>query len=133
MLGATLVFRVVVRHAHASVPLGIGLAVSGCSGLALLVVAGVGGPQWAVWMLSAVFAAGAGFVLPAAHSWGQATAVASGAASALTGAFQFFGGVLGSPVTGVIGTTAAHLGALIAVACVLAAGAWALGRTARRR
>jgi len=133
MLAATLVFRVVVRHAHASVPLGIGLAVSGCSGLALLLVAGIGGPQWLVWTLSAVFAAGAGFVLPAAHSWGQATAVASGAASALTGAFQFFGGVLGSPVTGVIGTTAAHLGALIAVACVLAAGAWMLGRRTPRR
>ena len=133
MLAATLVFRVIVRHSHASVPLGIGLAVSGCSGLALVAVAGVGGPQWAVWALSAVFAAGAGFVLPAAHSWGQATAVASGAASALTGAFQFFGGVLGSPVTGVIGTTAAHLGAVIAVACVLAAGAWTLGRRGRPR
>ncbi|WP_165310805.1 MFS transporter [Microbacterium protaetiae] len=132
MLVATLVFRAVVRRRHAALPLGIGLAISGLSGAGLLVGAGLNAPEGLIWTLSALFAAGAGFVLPAAHSWGQATAVASGAASALTGAFQFFGGALGSPVTGVIGTTAAHLGGLIALACVLAAGAWLFGLSARR-
>ncbi|UUT34781.1 hypothetical protein [Microbacterium elymi] len=91
MLCATLVFRVVVRHRPASWAAGVGLAVCTISGLGLTVGAAVGAGQGVLWAASTLFAAGAGFVLPGAHSWGQATLVASGVASALTGSAQFFG------------------------------------------
>lgn len=130
MFGANLAFRRIVRSRHPALPLGIGLAVSAASGLALCLVALTAGPEWLLWLSSTAFAASAGFVIPGAHSWGQATPVASGSASAVTGSAQFLGGVLGSPVTGLLGPTAAHLGLVIAVGSAAGLLAWA---TVRRR
>lgn len=132
MLAANLVFRRIVRRWHPSGPLGIGLVAAALSGGAIAVVAALGGPEWALWAISAVFAASAGFILPGAHSWAQLTVVASGAASALTGATQFFGGVLGSPLTGLLGTTAATLGAVIALSSGAGVAAWAWASRERR-
>ncbi|GAA3765465.1 multidrug effflux MFS transporter [Microbacterium kribbense] len=133
MLSATLVFRVVVRRRPASWATGVGLAVCTVSGLVLAVAAAVDAGQGVPWAASTLFAAGAGFVLPGAHSWGQATLVASGVASALTGSAQFFGGVLGSPVTGAFGVSALNLGIVIAAACALGCVVWAFGRRVQKR
>jgi DHA1 family bicyclomycin/chloramphenicol resistance-like MFS transporter len=128
MLCANIVFRRIVRTRHPSFPLGIGLATSTLSGAALLVAALTGAPEWTLWVASTSFAASAGFVLPGSHSWGQATLVLSGSASALTGASQFLGGVIGSPVTGVIGPTATNLGLVILISSVCGLGAWVYAR-----
>ncbi|KRE23297.1 MFS transporter [Agromyces sp. Soil535] len=133
MLAANLGFRRLVRHHRPALPLGIGLSASTLSGVTLFAASLAHGPEWLLWTTSTVFAAAAGFVLPAAHSWGQLTLVASGAASALTGSAQFLGGVLGSPVTGVIGPTAAHLGLVIATSSALALLAWYAARIAASR
>lgn len=131
MLSATLVFRRLARRRHPAGALGTGLAVSAASGTVLLICALVHAPVGLLWVASTAFAAAAGLVLPGAHSWGQLTPVASGAASALTGSAQFLGGVLGSPVTGAIGPTAAHLGAVIAAGS--GAGLLAWGAALRHR
>ena len=131
MLLGNIVFRRLVRRLHPSVPLGIGLGVSAVAGAVLVGTAVGGGPVWIVWAASSVFAAATGFVLPGAHSWGQATPALSGAASALTGAAQFFGGVLGSPLTGLIGPTAGTLGAIVALSSGAAIGFWARARRLR--
>lgn len=132
MLCANLVFRRVVRTRHPSLPLGIGLGASAVAGVVLFAAAAVGAPGWVLWVASTGLAAGTGFVLPGAHSWGQATVVASGAASALTGSVQFLGGAIGSPVTGLLGTTAANLGIVVALSSSVALVAWAAARRARR-
>jgi DHA1 family bicyclomycin/chloramphenicol resistance-like MFS transporter len=113
MVGANLVFRRLVRRTTPNRLMRAGLVTGTAAGAALLVLALMGAPAWADWLAALIFAASAGFVLPGAHAAGQATLVASGAASALTGAAQFLGGVLGSPVSGAIGPTAVTLGALI--------------------
>lgn len=133
MLCGNLGFRRLVRRRHPSVPLGIGLAVGTASGVVLLLAALAGAPAGVLWTASTGFAASAGFVLPAAHSWGQVTLVASGAASALTGAAQFLGGVLGSPVTGFVGPTAAHLGAVVALSSGVGLVAWTVAGRNRSR
>ncbi|WP_062516294.1 multidrug effflux MFS transporter [Demequina gelatinilytica] len=127
---ANMTFRRLVRRRHPAGPLGLGLAISAVSGVLLWGAAAAGAPELLWWLASMAFAAGTGLVLPGAHAWGQATAVASGAASALTGSAQFLGGVLGSPVTGLLGPTAAHLGLVIAVASGLAVAIWATARPA---
>ncbi|WP_067899588.1 multidrug effflux MFS transporter [Nocardia vaccinii] len=131
ILVANLVFRRVMRYKHPSFTLGAGLAVGAVSGVCLMVAALAHAPTSVLWASSTVFAASAGFVLPSAHSWGQAALVASGAASALTGSGQFLGGVLGSPVTGLAGPTAALLGAVIAVSSGTALSAWAVAHRIR--
>ena len=131
MFGANLVFRRVVRRRHPSFPLGVGLAVSTAGGVAMLAAAHAHAPVGVLWLTSTAVAASAGFILPGAHSWGQLTLVVSGAASALTGAAQFLGGVLGSPVTGLVGPTAAHLGAVVAVGSGLGLLAWVAARRHR--
>ncbi|MGC3992816.1 MAG: Bcr/CflA family efflux MFS transporter [Propionicimonas sp.] len=128
ILLTNVLFRRVVRTRHPSLPLGIGLVTCTAAGVLLLVLAASGAPAVLVWATSTLYAAGVGFVLPGAHSWGQLTLVASGAASALTGSLQFLGGVIGSPLTGVIGTTAFHLGGVIAVGSGLGILAWTLAR-----
>ncbi|MDN4476327.1 multidrug effflux MFS transporter [Demequina sp. SYSU T00192] len=128
VLAANMVFRRLVRRRHPAGPLGLGLAISAVSGAALWVAASLGAPELLWWLASMGFAAGTGLVLPGAHSWAQATPVASGAASALTGSAQFLGGVLGSPVTGLMGPTAAHLGIVIALASTAAVAIWAAAR-----
>ncbi|MEG3615223.1 multidrug effflux MFS transporter [Isoptericola haloaureus] len=107
------VFRRAVRRRHPAAPLGAGLVVCTAGGALLAVGAAVGAPDPLLWAASMVYALGQGLVLPGSHSWAQTTAVASGAASALVGAAQFLGGVLGSPVTGLIGPTAVHLGIVL--------------------
>ena len=87
---------------------------------------------WLLWAASMLFAGAAGFVLPGGHSWGQTTLVASGAASALTGSAQFLGGVLGSPLTGIIGLTGAHLGVIVVVSSSIGMCAWWVARHARQ-
>ncbi|WP_169747738.1 Bcr/CflA family efflux MFS transporter [Demequina subtropica] len=128
VVAANIVFRRLVRHRHPAGPLGLGLIISAASGVALWTAATLGAPEAFWWLASMAFGAGTGLVLPGAHSWGQATAVASGAASALTGSAQFLGGVLGSPLTGLLGPTAAHLGLVIAVASSAATAIWAATR-----
>lgn len=123
------VFRRTVRRRHPSAPLGGGLVVCAVAGAALAGGAWAGAPELVLWAASMVYALGQGLVLPGAHSWAQATAVASGAASALVGSAQFLGGVLGSPVTGLLGPTAVNLGLVLAAA----SGAGALVWTAARR
>ena len=133
MLGANLLFRRVSRTRHPSWGLGLGYALASASGV-LMVVAGWLDPSGiAVWAFSIVFAGATGLVLPGAHSWGQLTRVPSGAASAITGSFQFLGGVLGSPVTGLLGATAGSLGAVIAVSSGTALASWALALRHRER
>jgi DHA1 family bicyclomycin/chloramphenicol resistance-like MFS transporter len=128
MFAANLLLRRLARRQHPSVLLGIGLAVSAGAGLALQLLGIAGAPGWACWIAGVGFAASMGFVLPAAHGWGQLTLVISGAASALTGSAQFLGGVLGSPLTGLLGVTVARLGLVIALSSACALGAWALAR-----
>ncbi|WP_169747651.1 Bcr/CflA family efflux MFS transporter [Demequina iriomotensis] len=130
VLLANMTFRRLVRRRHPAGPLGWGLAISAASGVLLWAAASLGAPEALWWLASMAFAAGTGLVLPGAHSWGQATAVASGAASALTGSAQFLGGVAGSPLTGLVGPTAAHLGIVIAVASGVAVAVWAAARPA---
>jgi MFS transporter, DHA1 family, multidrug resistance protein len=131
MLAANLAFRRLVRSRHPSVMLGIGLSAALLGGVLLAASAALDGPDWSLWAASTVFAASMGFVLPSAHSWGQLTSPPSGAASALTGSAQFLGGVLGSPVTGLIGPTALTLGIIIAASSALALPAWRVARGAR--
>src|SRR5690606_36281241 len=109
MVAANLVFRRMMRTQHPSSAMGIGLVASALAGGLLFVLAVSGAAPWSLWAMSTVFAAATAFVFTGAHSWGQTVVTASGAASALTGAAQFFGGFVGSPLTGVIGTTAATL------------------------
>ena len=116
VISANQVFRKIVRRHHPSRPVGAGLVLCAVGGTALVSIAIAHGPEAALWGASLVFAAGQGLVLPGTHSWAQATSVSSGAASALVGSAQFLGGVLGSPVTGVVGPTAAHLGGVITLA-----------------
>lgn len=122
---ANLVFRRLVRTRHPRGLLGIGLATALLGGALLAVTAASGGPPALVWGASTIFAAGIGFVLPGAHSSGQLTRTPSGTASALTGAAQFLGGVLGSPLTGILGPTALTLGLIIVCSSAIALGAWA--------
>jgi DHA1 family bicyclomycin/chloramphenicol resistance-like MFS transporter len=131
MFTANLVFRRLVRRRHPAVAMGIGLAASSVAGGMLFALAMASSPPWLLWMLSTVFAGATAFVLTGAHSWGQLVLAASGAASALTGAAQFLGGVIGSPLTGFIGTTAMTLGALIALSSGV--GLLAFSRAWRRR
>jgi DHA1 family bicyclomycin/chloramphenicol resistance-like MFS transporter len=131
MCAANLTFRRLVRRRPASALMGIGLVAALCAGAVLAVAAAIHGPAFVLWTASTLFAAGIGFVLPGAHSWGQSTATASGAASALTGAAQFFGGVLGSPATGILGPTALNLGVIVASSSVLAIVAWTVAHRAR--
>ncbi|AMB59536.1 Bcr/CflA family efflux MFS transporter [Microterricola viridarii] len=119
MVAANIVFRRMARTRHPSVAMGTGLAGSAVAGALMLLLALTGAAPWLLWILSTVFAGATAFVFTGAHSWGQLVVTASGAASALTGASQFLGGVLGSPLTGVIGTTAATLGAVITVSSAL--------------
>lgn len=128
MLCANLWFRRLVRRIHPSLPLGLGITVSAAGGLVLFLAATLSAPLWVLWLASTAIGGSAGFVLPGAHSWGQVTPVASGAASALTGSMQFFGGVLGSPVTGLIGPTAANLGAVVALSSGIGLLAWTWAR-----
>ncbi|MDN4478978.1 multidrug effflux MFS transporter [Demequina sp. SYSU T00039] len=129
ILGNT-VFRRAVRSLHPAGPLGVGYALCTIAGLGLLIAAsGSGAPAGVLWACAMVYAFGQGLVLPGAHSWGQTTVVASGAASALTGSAQFLGGVLGSPMTGLIGISAAHLGAVLAAASGAAGAVWLLTRS----
>lgn len=128
MLAANLLFRRLSARRPPRLPLGVGLAASTASGLVLLGCGLAGGPEWALWAASTVLAGATGLVLPGAHSWGQATAVASGAASALTGSAQFLGGVLGSPLTGAFGSTAGVLGLVVALASALGLTAWVSAR-----
>jgi DHA1 family bicyclomycin/chloramphenicol resistance-like MFS transporter len=128
MFAANLLFRRLAHRRHPSVLLGVGLAVSAGAGLALQLLGVAGAPGWACWVAGVAFAASMGFVLPGAHGWGQLTLVISGAASASTGAAQFLGGVLGSPLTGLLGVTAARLGLVIALSSAGALAAWALAR-----
>jgi MFS transporter, DHA1 family, multidrug resistance protein len=120
MVGANLLFRRLVRRHPPASLMATGLAIGALSGGMLLVCALLGAPAWVDGIATLVFAASAGFVLPGAHAAGQVTLVASGAASALTGAAQFLGGVLGSPVTGAIGPTALTLGAILFAAALVA-------------
>ena len=130
MVGANLVFRRLVRRRGPRGLLGLGLAVGAGSGLLLLLAALSGAPDWLLWLASIVFAGSAGLVLPGAHAAGQATGAASGAASALTGAAQFLGGAVGSPLTGVIAVTAVVLGAILVVCSSLGVTLWAMIRAA---
>ncbi|MEF2975970.1 Bcr/CflA family efflux MFS transporter [Subtercola sp. YIM 133946] len=132
MLSANLVFRRLVRRRHPSLPLGIGLVACAVSGAVLFATAAVRGPEGVLWAASIVFAGGTGLVLPSAHSWGQLTVVASGVASALTGSAQFLGGVLGSPLTGLLGVTAENLGLVMTIASSVAIVAWVVARRAER-
>ncbi|GAA3880608.1 multidrug effflux MFS transporter [Leifsonia kafniensis] len=128
MLCANVVFRRIVRHRHPAFALGIGLAVSIVAGALLVATSSARGPEWLLWTASTLFAGAAGIVLPGAHSWGQTTRVASGAASALTGSAQFLGGVLGSPLTGMIGPTAANLGVIVLLSSSIGLCAWLVAR-----
>lgn len=132
MFTANLVFRRIVRNRHPSLPLGAGLAFGTISGLALLLIAACGWPVWLLWIASMVFAASTGLVLPGAHSWGQATLAVSGVASGVTGAAQFLGGVVGSPVTGAAAPNAQLLGVLIAVSSAAALRLCLAARRAER-
>jgi MFS transporter, DHA1 family, multidrug resistance protein len=125
-----ILFRRLVRTRHPRTLLRIGLTAAGTGGALLAGGAAVHAPVGLLWGASIVFAAGMGFVLPGAHSWGQLTTPASGASSALTGAAQFLGGVLGSPVTGLIGPTALSLGLIITLGSVLALVFWRLAKRA---
>lgn len=131
MLLANTLFRRMSRRHHPARALGIGLALSVVGGAGMLTIALANGPEALLWAASIVFATGTGFVLPSAHSWGQLTSALSGAASALTGSAQFLGGVLGSPATGMLGVSAATLGAVITASSLVALGAWVVAR--RRR
>lgn len=126
MLAANLVFRRLMRIRSPRELLGGGLTGALSAGLLLLLLGTTGAPHPLLWAASTLFAAAMGFVLPGAHSWGQLTAVPSGAGSALTGSAQFVGGAAGSPVTGLIGTTVPALGLLVA-------GSAAVALLARRR
>lgn len=131
MFAANLLFRRLVRRHHPSAALGTGLAVSVVAAALLLALALLSAPAWLLWPVSTLYVGGTAFVLTGAHSWGQMTLTASGAASALTGSFQFLGGVLGSPVTGVVGTTAATLGVITTLSA--AGGLLAYTRARRHR
>lgn len=131
MVASNLVFRRLMRTRHPSSTMRAGLVASTAAGALLLVLALSGSAPWLLWSLSTVYAAASAFVFTGAHSWGQSVAAASGAASALTGAAQFSGGVLGSPLTGAIGTTTATLGAVTAVGSAL--GVLSFLAAARRR
>ena len=122
------VFRRLVRRRHPATPLGVGLVVCTAGGALLAVGASLGAPDPMLWAASLAYAFGQGLVLPGTHSWAQATAVTSGAASALAGAAQFLGGVLGSPVTGLLGPGSLELGVVLAVASGAAAVIWTLTR-----
>ncbi|WP_159450130.1 Bcr/CflA family efflux MFS transporter [Demequina sp. NBRC 110056] len=122
------VFRRLVRRRHPSAPLGAGLVLCTVAGLALALLALAGAPELTLWAASMAYALGQGLVLPGAHAWAQVTVVASGAASALAGSLQFLGGVLGSPVTGLLGPTARTLGVVTAAASGIAVLAWAATR-----
>jgi DHA1 family bicyclomycin/chloramphenicol resistance-like MFS transporter len=119
-----LVFRRLVRTRHPRALLGAGLTVALVGGAGIAASTATHAPDWLVWAASSVFASGIGFVLPAAHSWGQLTRPASGSASALTGAAQFLGGVLGSPVTGLLGASGLVLGLILAGSSIVALVIW---------
>ena len=133
IVGMNILFRRLVRTRHPRVLLRVGYLAALVGGAGLATGAALNAPVGLLWGATIVFTAGMGFVLPGAHSWGQLTAPASGAASALTGAAQFLGGVLGSPVTGLIGPTALSLGVIIAVAAALALVFWLLASRAQAR
>jgi DHA1 family bicyclomycin/chloramphenicol resistance-like MFS transporter len=131
IVAMNILFRRLVRNRHPRVLLGVGFLAALIGGGSLALGAAVHAPVGVLWAASIVFAGGMGFVLPGAHSWGQLTRPASGASSALTGAAQFLGGVLGSPVTGLIGPTALTLGSIIAVSATLALVFWRLAERTR--
>jgi DHA1 family bicyclomycin/chloramphenicol resistance-like MFS transporter len=132
MVASNLVFRRMMRTRHPSSAMGAGLIVSTAAGAGLFVLALSGAAPWLLWALSTVYAAASAFVFTGAHSWGQAVVTASGAASALTGAAQFSGGVVGSPLTGVIGTTTAALGVVLFVGSALGVLAFLAAARLRR-
>jgi len=132
MFAANLLFRRLTRRHHPSVMLGAGLATATAAGAVLLALALAAAPPWSLWLASTVAIGATAFVLTGAHSWGQATVTLSGAASALTGAAQFLGGVVGSPLTGLIGTTATSLGAVMTVSAGVGLAAWSCARRQRR-
>ncbi|WP_297081242.1 multidrug effflux MFS transporter [uncultured Demequina sp.] len=117
-------FRRVVQRRHPVSPLGVGFAMCAVAGAGLGILAVVGAPELLLWAASMVYALGQGLVLPGSHSWAQTTAVASGAASALAGSAQFLGGVFGSPITGLLGPTAANLGLVTALASGVGVLVW---------
>jgi DHA1 family bicyclomycin/chloramphenicol resistance-like MFS transporter len=129
---ANLVFRRLVRRQHPRVLLGFGLVIVLLGGGMLAVAAGFQTAPGVLWGASIVFAAGMGFVLPGAHSWGQLTSQPSGAASALTGAAQFLGGVVGSPLTGLIAPNALVLGLIVAATAAGSLAVWRLAMRAHR-
>lgn len=133
MFSANLGFRRIVRRRHSSFPLAVGLALCICGGVLGLVAAELRLAEGMLWLASTVFAAGAGLVLPATHSWGQSVLVASGAASALTGAAQFLGGALGSPLTGLVGVGASTLSAVVVGGSVCSLVCWWFASRGRRR
>ncbi|ALJ21403.1 Bcr/CflA family efflux MFS transporter [Microbacterium sp. No. 7] len=124
MVLSTLLYRRLARRYPARSLMGVGLAGGVIAGLALLLAVRTGSPDSVLWIASMLLMASSGFAMPAAHGAGQSLLVASGAASALTGASQFLGGVLGSPVTGAIGTTSGVLSVIIIVASAAGLAAW---------
>lgn len=128
MLCANMGFRRLVLRHHPRLPLGIGLAACTLAGLLLVLFSLAHSPAWSLWVAAMLFASGTGFVLPGSHSWGQLTPVTSGAASALTGSAQFLGGVFGSPLTGLLGPTALHLGWVVLASSAAALLLWSLVR-----
>ncbi len=133
IVSMNILFRRLVRTRHPRALLRIGYLATLVGGFGLASGAALHAPVGVLWGATILFTAGIGFVLPGAHSWGQLTRPASGASSALTGAAQFLGGVLGSPVTGLIGPTALSLGIIIALASALALLAWGFAARARIR
>ncbi|MFB9650309.1 MFS transporter [Curtobacterium pusillum] len=132
MVGANLLFRRLARRNHPGTLAGAGLVVSLLAGGALAAIAVSRGPDPLLWAASALFAAGVGLVLPGSHTWGQLTDAPSGSASALTGSAQFLGGVLGSPVTGLLGATALSLGFVLVASSAVALGVHRRVRRASR-
>ncbi|PWJ26828.1 DHA1 family bicyclomycin/chloramphenicol resistance-like MFS transporter [Branchiibius hedensis] len=130
ILAGNTVFRRLVRTRRPTGPMGAGLLLGLLAAMALWLGAAVDAPAPLLWAASTVYCASMGLVFPGAHSWGQLTLVASGAASALTGAAQFFGGAIGSPVTGLVGISALHLGIVAAVASAVALSIWRVAQGA---
>lgn len=133
ILAGNTVFRRLVRTRRPAGPMGVGLLVGLLAAIALCLGAAAHAPGPLLWATSTVYCASMGLVFPGAHSWGQLTLVASGASSALTGAAQFFGGAIGSPVTGLVGISALHLGLVAAAASAMALSIWHVARGAARK
>ena len=131
MLIANVIFRYAARTKPITALMGVGLTLSAVSGPMLFVASWTGLPEAVLWISTTLFASSMGIIFPAAHTWGQSTGVLSGSASALTGSAQFLGGVLGSPLTGIFGSTPLSLGAVIGVSSVLAIMAWRFAKKRR--